>query len=55
LATLQLSAVRWAAAGLDFADALHLAQDEAFEAFVSFDKKLVRRARALESVEVRTA
>ena len=48
-------ALRWTEAGLDFADALHLAQDERFEAFVSFDKKLVRRARALESVEVRTA
>jgi predicted nucleic-acid-binding protein len=46
-------ALRWAEAGLDFADALHLAQDEAFAAFATFDKKLVRRARALESVEVR--
>ena len=46
-------ALVWAEAGLDLADALHLAQEESLDAFVTFDKKLVSRARKLDSVEVR--
>lgn len=33
--------------GLDFADALHLASSDAAERFASFDRALVRRARAV--------
>ncbi len=42
-------------AGLDFADALHLAQDGSCEAFATFDKKLAKRARGVDSLEVRLA
>lgn len=34
--------------GLDFADALHLAQMPASERFASFDRKLIKRAAALQ-------
>jgi len=40
-------ALAWAADGLDFADALHLAAAEDCEAFVSFDERFVKRGRAL--------
>jgi predicted nucleic-acid-binding protein len=42
-------------AGMDFADALHLSQDEGCEAFVTFDKRLERKARGLDGVAVRLA
>jgi len=38
------------AAGLDFADALHLASSATAEQFVTFDRSLVRRAKALVTV-----
>ncbi len=41
--------------GMDFADALHLAQAAECEAFVTFDKRLVRKARALVDTPVRPA
>ena len=41
------AALDWAKAGMDLADALHLAALPAGSAFVSFDRALVRRARAL--------
>jgi predicted nucleic-acid-binding protein len=46
-------AMDWAESGIDFADALHLAAAQPHDAFVSFDKALVRSARRLKSVPVR--
>ena len=40
-------ALELAAAGLDFADALHVARAARATAFATFDAKLARRARAL--------
>ncbi len=37
-------AIRWYEAGLDFADALHLALSDKDEGFLTFDKTLVKRA-----------
>ena len=48
-------AFRLAERGLDFADALHLAQAEGCEAFVTFDKGLAKKARELDGVTVRLA
>jgi len=48
-------ALAYAEGGLDLADALHLAQSQGCEAFATFDKKLAKRARTLETVEVRLA
>jgi predicted nucleic-acid-binding protein len=41
--------------GLDFADALHLAQARGCQAFVTFDKRLTRRARGSIDTPVRFA
>ena len=38
-------AIAWCAAGLDFADALHVAFSGTAESFATFDDKLVRRAK----------
>jgi predicted nucleic-acid-binding protein len=38
-------AMNFTAAGLDFADALHLAQTRECEAFVTFDKRLARKVK----------
>ena len=48
-------ALAYAEGGLDLADALHLAQSQGCEAFATFDKKLVARARRVETIEVRLA
>ena len=48
-------ALALAEAGVDLADALHVAQAEGCEAFITFDKKLARRAKGLIDVEVRLA
>ena len=40
-------ALRWAAQGMDFADALHLALSARAERFATFDDALVRQARKL--------
>jgi predicted nucleic-acid-binding protein len=48
-------AFRLARQGLDFADALHLAQGSECEAFVTFDKRLARRAARLGEGRVRLA
>jgi predicted nucleic-acid-binding protein len=42
-----LQALDWFAAGLDFADALHLASTPATARFATFDRDLLRRARRL--------
>jgi predicted nucleic-acid-binding protein len=39
-------ALAWAEAGMDFADALHLAAAEDCEAFITFDRPLVKAARS---------
>jgi predicted nucleic-acid-binding protein len=45
-------ALDWMAAGMDFADALHVARSEHCSAFLSFDRNLVKRARGITSVPV---
>ena len=47
------TALEWAAAGMDFADALHLAKAQHCDAFVSFDRALVTAAAGLTGVTVR--
>jgi predicted nucleic-acid-binding protein len=47
-------ALAWAEAGIDFADALHLAAAEDCEAFTTFDREFVKAARGL-GVPVRAA
>jgi predicted nucleic-acid-binding protein len=46
-------ALSWAEQGMDFADALHLAKAGNCEAFVSFDRGLVKAARKLNAIAVR--
>lgn len=48
-----MRAFAWVEGGLDFADALHLASAQSSDAFVSFDRKLVRAARKLQALPVR--
>ena len=48
-----LKALDWFAAGMDFADALHLASTENCEAFVSFDRRLVSVASRVGAATVR--
>lgn len=47
------TALDWAARGMDFADALHLAGAEHCEAFVSFDRRFVAAARRIGGATVR--
>ncbi|MGE0873731.1 MAG: type II toxin-antitoxin system VapC family toxin [Burkholderiales bacterium] len=49
------SALAWHEAGIDFADALHLAGSVSSERFATFDAKLVKAAKKLDAVEVVTA
>jgi predicted nucleic-acid-binding protein len=46
-------ALQKAEAGMDFADALHLGRAVGCEAFVTFDRKLIKVARALGARNVR--
>lgn len=46
-------AIAWAEAGMDFADALHLAQMGQSEAFATFDARLAKAAKRMGAVEVR--
>jgi len=48
-------ALDYAEQGLDVADALHLAQASECEAFVTFDKRLARKAGRLTGTRVRLA
>ena len=48
-----LAALDWAGQGMEFADALHLASASSCDAFVSFDRKLLRAARKAGALEVR--
>jgi predicted nucleic acid-binding protein len=46
-------ALAWVGAGLDFADALHLAKARACEAFVTFDRLLAKQANRVRTISVR--
>ena len=46
-------ALDWMDSGLDFADALHLARAEGWEAFVTFDRRLAKAANTVSDVMVR--
>jgi predicted nucleic acid-binding protein len=52
-AALIAKALDWMGKGMDFADALHLAQAEGCEAFVSFDRSFAKAANILSEVKVR--
>lgn len=45
-------ALDWLGEGMDFADALHLARSNQCSGFVTFDRKLAKRAKSLSSVPV---
>ena len=45
-------ALDWMSNGMDFADALHLARSSHCSAFVSFDRKLAKRALGLVPIPV---
>jgi predicted nucleic-acid-binding protein len=47
-------ALDWYAAGMDFADALHLASSQTADQFVTFDRKLAAKAAKLTSTRVLT-
>ena len=47
------NAIDWHQNGMDFADALHLAQSKDAEAFVTFDKKLIKSASKNTTIQVR--
>lgn len=46
------TAIEWMRAGMDFADALHLAKSADCEVFLSFDRKLANAAQGLSPVPV---
>ena len=47
-------AMNWAEAGMDFADALHLAATTECEAFLTFDKRFARSGKRLSSLPITT-
>ena len=49
-----LNALRWFKNGLDFADVMHLVSATGCDAFVSFDKRLVKAAVRIEALAVRS-
>ena len=52
-AALAAKAFDWTLRGMDFADALHLAKGQECDGFVSFDRRLVKAAKELSSIEAR--
>ena len=48
-------AMTLAASGLDFADALHLAQSQGCQALVTFGKRLIAKAASIDGVTVQAA
>jgi predicted nucleic-acid-binding protein len=52
-ATLMAKVLEWHENGLDFADALHLAQSQNCSAIYTFDDKFVKRAKELTDYEVK--
>lgn len=53
-APLAAQALDWAETGMDFADALHVARAQGCSAFLTFDRRLVKRAAGLAGMEVGT-
>ena len=47
------NAIEWHQNGMDFADAIHLAQSEEAEAFITFDKSLIKTAKKYTTIPVR--
>jgi len=45
-------AIEWHQNGMDFADAIHLAQSREAEAFITFDKKLMKSASKTTTIQV---
>lgn len=45
-------ALEWMEGGMDFADALHLARSDHCTEFLTFDRKLAKRAKALNTIPV---
>lgn len=48
-------ALDWLDRGMDFADALHLAKASHCSAFVSFDRRLAKRAKGLSAIPIEVA
>jgi predicted nucleic-acid-binding protein len=46
-------AIEWHQNGMDFADAIHLAQSKGSEAFVTFDKKFIKSALKTTAIPAR--
>jgi predicted nucleic-acid-binding protein len=51
-ANLVAQSLQWHEAGLDFADAFHLANSQNHTQFYTFDEKFIKRAKGLTSCEV---
>ncbi|MGI3778659.1 MAG: type II toxin-antitoxin system VapC family toxin [Janthinobacterium lividum] len=51
-AAMVAKAMAWAEAGLDFADALHLAAARECEGFVTFDKRFARAGSRVETIQL---
>jgi predicted nucleic acid-binding protein len=47
-AAIVATALNWMAGGMDFADAIHLASAQASDAFVTFDRRLAKKARKFD-------
>ena len=45
-------ALDWLSEGMDFADALHLARSHQCTAFVTFDRKLAKKAKGASSIPI---
>jgi predicted nucleic acid-binding protein len=52
-AALAAQALEWMAAGVDFADALHLARARHCDGFITFDRRFARAADRLGAIKVR--
>jgi predicted nucleic acid-binding protein len=52
-AALVAKALDWAEAGMDFADAIHLAAAAQCEGFLSFDKRFARSGTRLSGIPIR--
>jgi predicted nucleic-acid-binding protein len=50
--SLMAQVLQWHENGLDFADALHLAQSQMCDAIYTFDKKFINRAKGLTECKV---
>ncbi len=44
--------IAWHSQGLDFADAFHLANSRQCKSFFTFDKKMIKSAKGIDSSEV---